>query len=65
MPTLRERIRSYEIQCTCWEQGIRPGFRIVGDALLYDGQQDTAHFRGCPWVAAVNQVYEQERKREK
>lgn len=60
---LREAIRSGEIQCTCWNRGIRPGFRYEGDKLMYDGKQETAHFNECKWVYAVSRIYQLERVR--
>lgn len=61
---LREKIRSYETMCRCWDRGIRPGFRVTGDPpyLVYDGKVPQGHFAGCEWVAAVNAIYVEERK---
>lgn len=59
---LREAIRTGEIQCDCWNRGIRPGFRIVGGDTRYAGKEETGHFTTCPWVKAVNDVYLLERK---
>lgn len=58
---LREAIRSGEIQCDCWNRGIRPGFHVVGGELRLTNEPQ-AHFGTCLWAAAVAKVYSEERR---